>query len=242
MIFAVGWPGGDWQATLRLTLIILAIYLAAIWLTLIFWAFRDIRQRTRDPIIQFVAVLLVGVFFLPGHWIYLILRPRYTLTELYERSLEEESLLQDLEDQKACPTCKRRVLDEFLICPSCRTQIKEPCRACAKPLSYAWLACPFCGLEKSPRDVFAPRQAREQVRQGPRREEIREAPPPRTPARTSTSTSRATAPRPAPEAPAAPRAVPALEALPATVVPPARTDPPHLDEESGGPVIGSASR
>ena len=78
-MFLVDWPGGDWQATLKLAAIIVFVYVAVLWLTLIFWAFRDIRQRTRDPIVQMVAVLLVTVFFLPGHWIYLIVRPRYTL-------------------------------------------------------------------------------------------------------------------------------------------------------------------
>lgn len=155
------WPGGSWEATVKYVVAITALYLAAIWLTLVFWTYRDIRQRTRDPILQTVAVLLVLVFFLPGHWIYLIVRPRYTLAEMYERSLEEEALLQDLEDQKACPTCKRRVLDDYLICPSCRTQLKESCRSCSKPLSYAWVACPFCGLEKPPREGFGPRPARQ---------------------------------------------------------------------------------
>jgi RNA polymerase subunit RPABC4/transcription elongation factor Spt4 len=151
----IAWPGGSWEASVKIAVTILALYVAVLWVTLVFWAYRDIRQRSRDPIVQFVAVLLVLVFFLPGHWIYLILRPRYTLTELYERSLEEEALLQDLEDQKACPTCKRRVQDEFLLCPSCRTHLKEPCRQCTKPLSYAWVSCPYCGMEKPAREGFA---------------------------------------------------------------------------------------
>ncbi len=149
-MFLIDWPGGSWEATLRISLTILALYLAAIWVTLVFWTYRDIRQRTRDPILQTVAVLIVLVFFLPGHWIYLILRPRYTLAELYERSLEEEALLQELEDQKACPGCNRRIQDEFLICPYCRTSLKEPCRECTRPLNRAWLACPYCGVEKPP--------------------------------------------------------------------------------------------
>lgn len=156
----VSWPGGSWEATARMVVAVVGIYLAAIWVTLIFWTYRDVRQRTRDPILQTVAVLLVLFFIFPGHWIYLILRPRYTLAEAYERSLEEEALLQDLEDQKSCPACKRRVYDDYLICPSCRTQLKEPCRQCSKPLSYAWVACPFCGLEKPPREGAGPRPAR----------------------------------------------------------------------------------
>ena len=159
-MFLVSWPGGSWEATAKYAAAILVLYLSAIWLTLVFWTYRDVRQRTRDPILQTVGVLLVLVFFLPGHWIYLIVRPRYTLAEMYERSLEEEALLQELEDQKACPTCKRRVLDDYLICPSCRTQLKETCRSCAKPLTYAWVACPFCGLEKPPREGVGARGAR----------------------------------------------------------------------------------
>lgn len=147
-MFLIDWPGGSWEASLRMTLTVFALYLAALWITLVFWTYRDIRQRSRDPIVQTFAVLLVLIMFLPGHWIYLILRPRYTLAELYERSLEEEALLQELEDQKSCPTCKRRVHDEYLICPSCRTALKEACRECSKPLHYAWMACPFCGHEK----------------------------------------------------------------------------------------------
>lgn len=156
----VSWPGGDWETTVKIVVALLVVYLGAIWLTLIFWTYRDIRQRSRDPVLQTVAVLLVLVFFLPGHWIYLIVRPRYTLTELYERSLEEEALLQELEDQKGCPACKRRVHDDYLVCPSCRTQLKEPCRSCQKPLSYAWVACPYCGLEKPPRENLGARPVR----------------------------------------------------------------------------------
>lgn len=154
------WPGGSWEATLRLVLTVVGIYLGALWLALLVWTYRDIRQRTRDPIAQTLAVLLVLLLFLPGHWIYLILRPRYTLAELYGRSLEEEALLQELDTHKACPTCKRRVEDDFLICPSCRTQLKEPCRGCGRPLAHAWVACPYCGLDRPAREHVASARSR----------------------------------------------------------------------------------
>ncbi len=218
-MFLVDWPGGDWQATLKLALIIIFVYIAVLWLTLVFWAFRDIRQRTRDPIVQMVAVLLVALFFLPGHWIYLIVRPRYTLSELYERSLEEEALLQDLEDQKACPTCKRRIQDDFLVCPSCRTQLKEPCRSCAKPLSYAWVACPFCGLEKAPREGFGPRASRSGMKSS--------APPAR--------------PRQASQPAAASAPVAAVRSAPGRDPFAARAVPPLVLEEEG-PVIGESAQ
>jgi len=183
-MFLLEWPGGSWEQTVRIVLTVIGIYLGLLWITLLVWTYRDIRQRTRDPIAQTLAVLLVLLLFLPGHWLYLILRPRYTLTELYERSLEEEALLQELEAHKACPTCKRRVQDDFLLCPSCRTQLKEPCRGCGKPLAYAWIACPYCGLDKPPREPAArpagrpsePVRAAEPARRAPAARTARTAP------------------------------------------------------------------
>ncbi len=52
-----------------------AAFFAALWLSLIFWTFRDIRSRTRDNFARILAVLVVTVFFIPGIVIYLILRP-----------------------------------------------------------------------------------------------------------------------------------------------------------------------
>ncbi len=141
----VEWPGGSWQNSVKVVLAALITYLLVLWVLMVWWTYRDIRSRTRDPFLQVAAVFVVLVFSLPGLWIYLIGRPKETLTEAYARTLEEEALLQELEDLKACPSCRRRVADDFIICPVCQTQLKEPCTICAKPLSYSWSACPYCG-------------------------------------------------------------------------------------------------
>ena len=153
---ALSWPGGSWQNTVKVVLAALITYLLVLWMLMVWWTFRDIRERTRDPFLQAGAVFLVLVFNLPGLVLYLIGRPRETLTESYARTLEEEALLQELEDLKACPTCRRRVTDDFVICPICQTQLKEPCARCARPLSHAWVACPYCG---TPRRSYAPEPA-----------------------------------------------------------------------------------
>jgi RNA polymerase subunit RPABC4/transcription elongation factor Spt4 len=132
----------------RYAIALVGAYLFALWVSMVIWTFRDIRDRTRDPYLQVLAVALVAVFNLGGLWLYLILRPRETLSEAYERSLEEEALLQELDDQQACPNCKRRVQDEFVICPSCRMQLKEACVNCGRPLSYVWVACPYCATDR----------------------------------------------------------------------------------------------
>jgi len=68
----------------------------AFWVSLIIWTYNDIRARTRDIFAILLAVLLVAVFNILGVPLYLLLRPRETLAEQYERSLEEEALLQEI--------------------------------------------------------------------------------------------------------------------------------------------------
>lgn len=120
-------------------------FLAALWIALIIWTYRDIRARARDPFVQVLSALLVAVLNLPGILVYLILRPPRTLEEEYQRTLEEEALLQALEDLPLCPGCERRVRDEWQVCPNCHTKLKKTCHNCGKLMELPWNICPFCG-------------------------------------------------------------------------------------------------
>ncbi len=120
-------------------------FLAALWIALIIWTYRDIRTRSRDPLVQILSALLVAVLNLPGLLVYLILRPPRTLEEEYQRTLEEEALLQALEDLPLCPGCERRVKDEWQVCPNCHTKLKKSCHNCGKLMELPWNICPFCG-------------------------------------------------------------------------------------------------
>jgi RNA polymerase subunit RPABC4/transcription elongation factor Spt4 len=118
---------------------------AAFWLALIIWAFRDMRSRSRDIFAQILAALLVAVLFVLGWVIYFMLRPKETLAEAYERSLEEEALLQGIEEVLACPGCGARVQADFVVCPACHTRLKKPCQGCGRALNLRWGVCPYCG-------------------------------------------------------------------------------------------------
>jgi RNA polymerase subunit RPABC4/transcription elongation factor Spt4 len=120
-------------------------FLAALWLSLIIWTYRDIRARARDPLLRILAVLVVAILFLPGIVVYLILRPAHTLEEEYQNTLEEEALLQAIEDSPLCPGCGRRVKELWTICPNCHTKLKKPCHQCGKLIELAWNLCPYCG-------------------------------------------------------------------------------------------------
>ena len=120
-------------------------FLAALWIALVIWTYRDIRARARDPLVQILSALLVAVLNLPGVLVYLILRPARTLEEEYQHTLEEESLLQALEDLPLCPGCERRVQNEWQVCPNCHTKLKKSCHHCSKLMELPWNICPYCG-------------------------------------------------------------------------------------------------
>jgi len=120
-------------------------FLAALWLSLVIWTYRDIRSRARDPFTRVLAVLVVAVLFLPGILIYLILRPQRTLEEDYQHTLEEEALLQAIENSSLCPGCGRRVKENWIICPNCHTKLKKSCHQCNRLMELPWNLCPYCG-------------------------------------------------------------------------------------------------
>ena len=135
----------DLGSVVLLFIAILGAMTAAFWLALIIWTFRDMRSRSRDIFAQILAALLVAVLFVVGWIIYLMLRPKETLAEAYERSLEEEALLQGIEEVLACPGCGSRVQAEFVVCPSCHTKLKKSCQSCGRALNLRWGVCPYCG-------------------------------------------------------------------------------------------------
>jgi RNA polymerase subunit RPABC4/transcription elongation factor Spt4 len=122
-----------------------AAFMVALWLSLIFWTYRDVKARARDPLSRILAVLVVAVLFLPGILIYLILRPAHTLEEEYQQTLEEEALLQAIEESPLCPGCGRRIKDSWSICPNCHTKLRKNCHRCGKLMELPWNICPHCG-------------------------------------------------------------------------------------------------
>ncbi|HQV70232.1 MAG TPA: zinc ribbon domain-containing protein [Thermoflexales bacterium] len=123
---------------------------ASILIGLAIWTFRDIRSRSRDILVQILATVVVAVIPIGGIIVYLLLRPRETLSEKYVRALEEESLLSTIEDQEFCPTCGRRVDAEMRFCPSCHTKLRNQCGRCGHAVHLSWDMCPYCGTPQTP--------------------------------------------------------------------------------------------
>jgi RNA polymerase subunit RPABC4/transcription elongation factor Spt4 len=153
--------------------------LAAVWLSLIIWTFRDMRSRSRDPFAQILAALVVALLPGAGLLVYFILRPRETLASAYERALEEEALLQEIEERPACPGCSRTVDPRWMICPHCHTRLRRACPDCNALMDLHWQVCPYCGNNQfDPYQVGPPQVLAEDVvaaRQAPDSDEANEA-------------------------------------------------------------------
>ena len=123
---------------------IVAAFLVAFWLGLAVWTFRDIRARTQDPLAILLATLLSLAFGPVGVLLYLLLRPKETLAERYDRALEEEALLREIEDLHLCPGCRRPTHEEWQMCPYCHTPLRRPCPQCGRLIDLNWAICPYC--------------------------------------------------------------------------------------------------
>lgn len=131
-------------------------YTIALWVALVLWTWRDISNRSDNPLVQILSTLVVLLFFAPGAVIYLMLRPRETLDDAYQRSVAEEYLIQDLEEFPACPSCRRPLRDDFVFCPNCRAELRRPCAGCGRLIDLRWDVCAYCGEAGHPHRSVAP--------------------------------------------------------------------------------------
>jgi RNA polymerase subunit RPABC4/transcription elongation factor Spt4 len=128
----------------------IAVYLIVLWLASAYWVFRDMQQRTENAILPYLAASLVIVFlpvFPLAVFVYKIIRPHEKIGEVFERNLAEEALLAEVESIKSCPTCARRVNDEWIICPTCRTRLNRVCPNCSRLVGLDWSLCAWCGKD-----------------------------------------------------------------------------------------------
>ena len=130
-------------------IVVVSVFVTSLWLGMILWTYRDIKSRTRDIIVQIMATLMVAVLNLPGLIVYFLIRPHETLTEAYERALEQEALLQAIEEPDVCASCGAKVSGEYLYCPYCHTQLKKSCPQCEYSLELEWNICPYCGAQQN---------------------------------------------------------------------------------------------
>jgi RNA polymerase subunit RPABC4/transcription elongation factor Spt4 len=116
--------------------------LIIVWISLVYWTFRDAKLRNAPAIFWGFIVL---IFNYVGIILYLILRPPEYIDDVVERELEirkTELLLNGV--NLKCPACGKEIKEDFLICPYCRKKLKNSCINCGRPLDLNWKVCPYC--------------------------------------------------------------------------------------------------
>jgi hypothetical protein len=143
----------------------LALYGVILWLAASYWAYRDMQLRSDNPVLPYLAAALIVLFtpvlFVFGVLVYRVVRPQEKIAEVYERNLAEEALLAEVEAIHTCPGCNRRIHDEWIICPSCRTRLNRVCPTCSRLVGLDWSLCAWCGrdFERADRPAFEPATA-----------------------------------------------------------------------------------
>ena len=131
-----------WKYLIYGTVFVLVI----MWLSFVYWTYRDARLRNTSAI--FWAIIVLALNYL-GLIIYLILRPPEFVEDIMERDLEIKRMEVLLAASvMRCPTCGKDVKEDFIICPNCRKKLKKTCNHCEKPLNLDWKVCPYCKTEQ----------------------------------------------------------------------------------------------
>jgi len=129
--------------------LVFGIYIVLLWMATVIWTYRDIHARHEEALLQVLAVSMALLIPFAGLGVYMMLRPRQTISDRYERSLEEEYLRHDIEEQFVCPQCQRGIDHEFILCPHCHTALRRRCISCDHVIDLTWSICPYCGDDGS---------------------------------------------------------------------------------------------
>jgi RNA polymerase subunit RPABC4/transcription elongation factor Spt4 len=167
----------------RLTIQAVAFYVVLLWAATAYWAYRDLQQRTTNPVAPYLAaaliILFTPVFFFFGVIVYRILRPAETVAQANERALAEEAMMVEIESQPHCANCSRQVHEDWIICPTCRNRLRRVCPNCSRLVELDWSLCAWCGkdFERPNRPEAMPVPVPQKRRRGARPESAPDSDP-----------------------------------------------------------------
>ena len=126
----------------QLFLRLLILFVVFLWLSLIYWTYRDAKKRGALAAYWAAVVFFFNVL---GWLIYLVVRPPEYLEDAKERELEiktKEALL--VQESVTCPACLKPTEKDFLVCPYCLKKLRKSCPKCKRALQMSWTVCPYC--------------------------------------------------------------------------------------------------
>lgn len=141
------------SVTLESMLKFAVVYFFVVWIALIIWVAKDIAMRSSSRLYQILCVVIMILFTPLGVFLYLLIRPRKSLYDRCSAEIEWNldiltSIVQETLEQKdnslICPECSSDIEADFIVCPSCKTSLKDTCHECHKIIREGWKVCPYC--------------------------------------------------------------------------------------------------
>lgn len=155
-----------WTPELQMAITAIVVMLVILYVLSIIWVVRDAYLRgTRWYI--WAIVSLVPVLGLVA---YCLLRPAMLQIDRDEQELEIALKQRELLKYGECAQCGYPVESDYVICPSCHTQLKNLCSTCNRALDPAWTLCPYCATPVGGAQAEPPRRRRPPASSHPARE------------------------------------------------------------------------
>lgn len=125
------------------------VFAIALWLALAYWVYQDARRRSESANVVAGSTAIALIIPFLGALVYLFIRPPEYLTDAHDREIETLALEAQVYGLR-CPECDATVGPKFLVCPTCTTSLRQPCRRCSEALEPAWRVCPYCAAPAAP--------------------------------------------------------------------------------------------
>lgn len=125
----------------------LGILYIIFWVVVLGWVWIDSGDRTSNIFIRLFSVLIVGALNIVGLIIYLFVRPKRSVEEIYWADLERRYLKFETSELGDCPSCGFQLQPGFVNCPECSYVLKVKCVDCEVLIDKDWKNCAYCGTK-----------------------------------------------------------------------------------------------
>lgn len=132
------------NANYDLIIWIIQFLFIAFWIVVLGWVWVDAGERSTHKYTRLGSIALVGILNIFGLIIYLLIRPRQTIQEIYWADLERRYLKYETSELKDCPNCKYSLAPGYNACPRCGWDIKKQCPSCQVWIDKSFKYCPYC--------------------------------------------------------------------------------------------------
>ncbi len=150
-----------WTPEMQAVFTIVVVLLVILYVLSIIWVIRDAYMRG----VTWYVWAIIALVPIIGVVAYILLRPPLLRIDRDEQELEIALKQRQLMKYGECATCGYPVEANFVICPNCKTQLKNLCSHCERALEPSWTVCPYCatpvsGVGSRPENAPGQRQAR----------------------------------------------------------------------------------